>query len=184
MNERNGNKTRNIVFAGMFTAILAVLSQISIPLPSGVPITLQTFGVALCGAVLGWKLGTISVFVYVLAGALGVPVFAEMQGGAGILFGKTGGFLWGFIIMAALCGFAMKRKNRIFSCLLGLVGLAITHLFGIIGFSILTNTNFLQAFILVSFPYLIKDVLSVTAGICIAGVIRRYLLASNLIAVS
>lgn len=184
MNERNSNKTRDIVFAGMFTAILAVLSQISIPLPSGVPITLQTFGVVLCGAVLGWKLGTISVLVYVLAGTLGVPVFAGMQGGAGILFGKTGGFIWGFIVMAALCGLAMKTKSRIAGCFLGLMGLAITHLFGIIGFSILTNTNFLQSFVIVSLPFLIKDILSVIGGICIASIVRKYLSASNLIAIS
>lgn len=181
MNVQKSYKTRDTVYIGMFTAVLAVLSQISIPLPSGVPITLQTFGVALCGAVLGWKLATLSVLVYVFAGAIGVPVFSGMQGGAAILFGTTGGFIWGFVIMAALCGLAMKVKSKILGGIIGIIGLVITHLFGIIGFSLITNTNFMQAFVLVSLPYLIKDILSVIGGLCVATIIRKYLAASNIV---
>lgn len=63
--------TKTIVMTGMMTAVLAVLSQIQIPMPSGVPVTMQTFGVALCACVLGWKMGTASVAVYLLLGAIG-----------------------------------------------------------------------------------------------------------------
>lgn len=62
--------TKTIVMTGMMTAVLAVLSQIQIPMPSGVPVTMQTFGVALCACVLGWKMGTASVAVYLLLAAL------------------------------------------------------------------------------------------------------------------
>ena len=65
--------TKTIVMTGMMTAVLAVLSQIQIPMPSGVPVTTQTFGVALCACVLGWKMGTASVAVYLLLGGSGVP---------------------------------------------------------------------------------------------------------------
>ena len=68
--------TREMVLAGMFAAVLAVISQLSIPTPAGVPVTIQVFGVALVGAVLGWKLGLCSVLVYILIGAAGLPVVA------------------------------------------------------------------------------------------------------------
>ena len=80
--------TREMVLAGMFAAVLAVISQLSIPTPAGVPVTIQVFGVALVGAVLGWKLGLCSVLVYILIGAAGLPVFANFGGGIRSLIGK------------------------------------------------------------------------------------------------
>ena len=106
-------KTKDMILTAMLTAVLAVLSIINIPMPSGVPITLQTFAVALCGYVLGSRWGTLSTFLYVLIGTIGVPVFAGMQAGVGILLGPTGGFLFGFIPMAFLAGFGIKSKNKI-----------------------------------------------------------------------
>lgn len=72
---------KSMVMVGMFAAFLAVMSQISLPMPTGVPITIQVFAVALVGVVLGWKLGLAAVVVYILIGAVGAPVFANFQGG-------------------------------------------------------------------------------------------------------
>ena len=71
--------TREMVLVGMFAAVLAVISQISLPMPTGVPITIQVFGVALVGAVLGSRLGTTATLVYVLLGAIGLPIFANFS---------------------------------------------------------------------------------------------------------
>lgn len=182
MREKKMN-TRDVVLTGMLTAVLAVMSQISIPLPSGVPITLQTFGVALCGAVLGWKLGTIAVFAYVLLGMVGAPVFAGFQGGIAILLGKTGGFIWGFIIMALLCGAAQSMKNKCLASLLGIAGLAIDHILGVVGFAILTGVGLKQSFLLVSLPFLLKDIISVLGAFAIAAILHKQLLAANLFGV-
>ena len=76
-------RSKTIVLTGMMAAILAVLSQISIPLPSGVPITMQTFAVALAGFTLGIWQGSASVLIYLLLGLIGVPVFAGFSGGPG-----------------------------------------------------------------------------------------------------
>ena len=73
--------TRDVVLTGMFAALLTAISQLSLPMPTGVPITIQAFGVALCGAVLGWKRGALATLVYILLGAVGLPVFANFQGG-------------------------------------------------------------------------------------------------------
>ena len=79
--------TREMVLVGMFAAVLAVISQISLPMPTGVPITIQVFGVALVGAVLGSRLGTTATLVYVLLFAL-----------IGLLIVETiGGLQWHFV---------------------------------------------------------------------------------------
>ena len=92
-----------IAMTGMFTAVLAVLSILQIPMPSGVPITLQTFAVALCGYVLGARKGLLSVALYLLIGFMGLPVFTGMTSGIGKLFGFTGGFLYGFLFLVFFC---------------------------------------------------------------------------------
>lgn len=79
--------TKTIATVGMFTAVLSVLSILTIPMPTGVPVTLQTFAMALCGYVLGTKRGTASTVLYILLGTVGVPVFAGMTGGC-ILAGR------------------------------------------------------------------------------------------------
>lgn len=173
--------TKDIVGVGMFAAVLAVLSQISIPMPSGVPITLQTFAVALAGVVLAWKLGTASVLVYILLGAVGVPVFAGFTGGAQALVNHTGGFIWGFIVMALLCGIGIQMKNKIAGILPGLAGLAVCHLFGVLQFMLVMKMGFTESFLLVSVPYLIKDVISVVLGFVIGGQIRTRLLKAGLL---
>ena len=72
--ENNKNTIRRVVMTGMMAALLAVMSQMQIPLPTGVPVTLQTFAVALCGYLLGPAMGTLAVGVYLALGAVGVPV--------------------------------------------------------------------------------------------------------------
>ena len=98
--------TREMVLVGMFAAVLAVISQISLPMPTGVPITIQVFGVALVGAVLGSRLGTTATLVYVLLGAIGLPIFANFSGGISSIVGVTGGYIWAWPIMTSI-GFAL-----------------------------------------------------------------------------
>ena len=91
---------RDIAYIAVFTALMAVCSWISIP--TAIPFTLQTMGVFLAVGLLGGKRGTIAVTLYVLLGAIGVPVFAEFTGGLGILFRNTGGYIIGFIFSALI----------------------------------------------------------------------------------
>ena len=122
--------TETLILTGMMTAVTAVLSQIQFPLPSGIPVTLQTFSVALAAYVLGWKMGTASVAVYILLGAVGVPVFAGFSGGISVIAGLTGGYIWGFLIMALFCGLAREQKNLFLTAALSLLGLAGCHIPG------------------------------------------------------
>jgi len=173
--------TKTITITGMFTAIIAVLSILEIPLPSGVPITLQTFAVALCGFVLGWKQGTLCIFLYVLLGAIGLPIYAGMTSGFSKLFGVTGGFLFGFLPMAALCGLKSRSTNRMVPVFLGLIGLIICHICGGIQFSLLMKNSFMESMLIVSVPYFIKDILSTIGAYIVSLALRNGLKRMDLL---
>ena len=106
MNNVKGLK--GMILCALFAALMAVCSWITIPYV--VPFTMQTFGVFLALLLLGGKRGTICMAVYLLLGAVGLPVFSGFRGGVGALVGSTGGYLVGFIVSAllmwALSGFA------------------------------------------------------------------------------
>ncbi len=89
-------KTFDMVYIALFAVVMAVCAWIVIPM--AVPFTLQTFGVFLAVGVLGGKKGTIAVFLYLLLGLIGLPVFSGFTGGVGVLFGPTGGYLIGFLV--------------------------------------------------------------------------------------
>ena len=168
--------TKTIVITGMFAAVIAVLAQIAIPMPSGVPITLQTFAIALTGAILGSRLGTAATGIYILLGAVGVPVFSNFTGGLAIIAGKTGGFIWGFLFLALLCGAGATLKNKPLGVATGLLGLIACHLLGTLQFSLLTGMNFPESALLVSVPYLPKDILSLILAYALGLQIRKKLL--------
>lgn len=143
----------------LFAAITAVLSQIAIPMPSQVPVTLQTFAVALCGYCLGAKKGTAAILVYILLGAVGIPVFTGFKGGIACIASFTGGFIYGFLPFVFLSGISVNRRTA--RILLGFAGLAVLHFFGVLHYSLLTSNGFIESFFLVSAPYMIKDLISV-----------------------
>ena len=146
-------KTKNITYIAIFSAIVCIMSVISIPTPWGIPFTLQTFAISLAGFTLGKKYGTLCIFIYLLLGAIGLPVFSGLTGGISRFVSVSGGFLFGFIFLAFLCG----TKNIFYSIL----GLFICHFLGVIQFSFLTKTNFINSIFIVSLPYIIKDFLSI-----------------------
>lgn len=97
------SQTRNLVMCALCAAVICILSPLSIPI-GPVPISLATFAVMLSGALLGAKWGTVATLVYILLGAVGVPVFAGWTGGAAIIAGPTGGYIIGYLPLAFLTG--------------------------------------------------------------------------------
>ena len=89
-------KVNHMALCGMCAAVLILCAWISFPV-GDVAITLQTFGIFLCLGVLGGKLGSLVILVYLLLGAVGVPVFSGFRGGLGALLGASGGYLTGFL---------------------------------------------------------------------------------------
>ncbi len=130
---------QDICSIAIMTAITVVLAQISIPMPLGVPMTMQTFAVTLAGIVLGAKRGAISMIIYVLLGAIGVPVLANFSGGFQHLIGPTGG---SFPIMAYLIGIGTKMRRQKGMFLLFLIlGTAANYAIGVLMFCILMKAS-------------------------------------------
>lgn len=110
MNQTSKFSVRDICYAGLFAAVIAVMAQISIPMPLGVPMTMQTFAITLAAVVLGSKLSAIATLVYLLLGAVGVPVLANFSGGIDKFVGPTGGFLISFPIMPTSSAWAWSTR--------------------------------------------------------------------------
>ena len=174
MNLKLKHKILLLTLSALFAVLLGAVSQIAILTPVGVPITLQVAAVALCGYVLGAKWGTASVAVYILLGAVGVPVFSGFKGGIHNLFGLTGGFIPGFLVLALLCGLSVKAKP-IIKILLGVFGVGITHILGVLQFSFVSKTGILESFLAVSLPYILKDILLIFAAVLLSKYIAKYL---------
>ncbi len=182
---RNLTKAKLIVLTGMMTAIIAVLSIVQIPMPTGVPITLQTFAVALSGYVLGPWMGAATALLYMLLGLVGIPVFSGFTAGPGVLFGVTGGFIWGFILMATLCGIGARMKDTtagfVLAIAFGVLGLLTCHLLGVLQFSMVTKNSIPASILMVSVPYLIKDVASVIGANLVGMAVRKALKAAGVL---
>ncbi len=171
--QKQNEKITAMVLCALFAAITAILSQVSVPMPSGVPITLQTFAVALCGYFLGAGKGAAAISVYIAIGAIGVPVFAGFKGGIASIMGLTGGFIIGFIALAALCGIGVK--NPALKMIFGMAGLLALHLLGTAQYALLSGTEPIPAFLTVSAPYLIKDAVSVVLAYLAAMAMKKTL---------
>ncbi len=122
--------TRDIVYVGVFAVLITICSWISIP--TLVPFTLQTFAVFAAVGILGGRRGTFAVLVYILMGAVGLPVFAGFSGGAGILFGTTGGYILGFVLTGLLYwGITKVLGEKLWVMILSMVlGLIVCYAFG------------------------------------------------------
>lgn len=141
MKLRTRNSILRSTFTAMFAAIICLGTFISIPLPGGVPITTQNLFAILSALVLGGLHGAGSVGIFIIIGALGVPVFSGVTGGFAILAGPRGGFLWGFFLGAIVSGlivgtphvqekkFSAKMWIRI--TIASLIGFAVIYLPGI-----------------------------------------------------
>ncbi|MBR2768552.1 MAG: biotin transporter BioY [Solobacterium sp.] len=160
-------KTRTLTEIAVMTALLSVLSPISIPLSSLVPISLATLMVMLAGGITGAKNGTIAVLLYLLLGFLGFPVFAGWTGGAGILFGMTGGFLFGYLPLAWCTGLGFHGQESTAKRILGmLAGTLILYLLGTLWFMFFTSSSLMASLAACVIPFLPGDALKI-AAVCL-----------------
>lgn len=164
----------NLVYVAMFAAIITICAQIQIP--TAVPFTLQTLGVFVASALLGWKRGTLSVAVYILLGLIGVPVFAGFTGGAGVLFGLTGGYIIGFLFTAFIVGFMcdkLGRKLWVLALSMAL-GLLACYVFGTVWFMLIYNytmgsISLVSALGMCVVPFLLFDAIKIAAAVVLVN---------------
>lgn len=181
-------RTRSMMLTSLFAALLAVSSQISIPI-GPVPVTMQVMLVLLAGMVLGSRLGSASVVVWVLLGVFGLPVFAQGKAGAAVLIGPTGGYIFGYIVCAYIVGYVAEHFELTYkytACSM-LVGLAVIYSFGLAGFVlsfqyVLHKAMSLdRALNLAVLPFLPFDLIKTTAAVYVGVRVRRALLKAGLL---
>ena len=148
-----------------------------ISIPATVPFTLQTFAIFAALGLLGGKRGTVAVAVYLLLGAIGVPVFAGFSGGFGCITGATGGFIIGYLFAAVLVGLlasgteTMPTKRAVVRLTLACVtGMVCCYAFGLVWYMILTGTDLWAGFLACVFPFLPGDFIKIVLAVIL---IRR-----------
>ena len=160
----------------LMAAVTAVAAQITIPLPfSPVPFTLQVLAVILSGLLLGPRYGALAQAIYVLVGAIGVPVFAGFRGGLGIILGPTGGYLIAYPFAAALAGLAAYaaanavRKRALWTGFLwGCAGLALIYALGATWLAVVTELPFAAALAQGVLPFVPLDLVKVGLAALVA----------------
>lgn len=167
--------TKELILCSIFAAIVAILSQISIPLPfTTVPLTMQILAVAVTGLILGSKLSTISVLIYLLLGCIGIPVFAQFSGGVGILFGPTGGYLLGLPLMVYIIGLAKDKSSSTIIIFLSLIaGLIIVYITGTLMFALITGNTIHQSILYCVAPFVLVDFIKLILAYIVGSTISK-----------
>ena len=170
----------DLVMVALFAALIAVCAWVTVP--GAVPFTLQTMGVFLAVGLLGGKRGTAAVLVYILLGAVGMPVFSGFSGGVGRLLGTTGGYIIGFLV-AALAMWAMEAifgKAKWVLPVSMLLGLLLCYAFGTAWFLVLyTQTkgaiSVASVLSMCVVPFIIPDLLKIALALLLTSRLKRFL---------
>jgi len=186
--------SRKYVFTALFAALISIGCVIAIPLPGGVPITVQNMFCMLAGSILGGAYGAAAVLIWMLIGALGIPVFANAHGGLAIILGPTGGYMWGYALASLFVGLMLSSpkinensKNWKFIlkiAVISLIAYALVYLPGIPWFMhVMTvkgkSKSFEEALKLTFIPFIPGDLLKWIITIPLTAILRpvaaRYL---------
>lgn len=167
---------KEMILCALFAAITGIFSQIGIPIGE-IPVNMATFSVYLCAALLGGTKGALSMGVYTLLGAVGVPVFSAFRGGLGVLAGPTGGYIIGYIFAALVAGLLLGKigKNFLLRSACMLAGMAVCYLFGTLWFMHLTARTAWEALGICVIPYLPGDALKIAAAAWLAPKLQKAL---------
>ena len=161
---------KSLTQIALMVSFLAVVSQLSIPTLLGVPFTIQIFAVGLIGYLFNTGKSLITVGVYIALGAVGAPIFANFGGGLFYLFGYTGGFIWGFLLLAFLCSLNMGKMK----IPLGILGVIVCHFIGALQYSLIGRIPLFSALIKMSALYILKDFVLIVLSYFLAKAIKKY----------
>lgn len=173
-------KTIDLAYIGLAVALIAVCSWISIP--TAIPFTLQTFAVFTTVGLLGVYRGTLAVFVYILLGAVGAPVFAGFKGGISALFNTTGGYIIGFLFTALVTGAIIKAfgKKVWVLAIAMVIGLIVCYAFGTAWFMVLYARQkgaiaLTTALSWCVTPYIVPDLIKIALAVLLTRRVGKYL---------
>lgn len=169
----------NLVRAALFASVMGAFAYVSFPYPlSPAPVTLQVLGVFLAGIMLGAVWGSAAMLLYLIAGAMGAPVFAAGSAGLGVIFGQTGGFLLAFPVAAAVIGilahggipvadFREIHVARLVGAMVG--GVVVIYAMGVVGMMIVLALGPVESLLLGAVPFVPAEAAKLAAAI---GIVR------------
>ncbi|MFO7951963.1 MAG: biotin transporter BioY [Bacillota bacterium] len=182
--ETNYLPLHKLIICALFTALIAILAQIAIPVPfSPVPFTGQIAGIFIAGALLGSRAGVLSVTAYLLLGAAGAPVFSLGRGGLYMLTGPGGGYLWGFIPAVYLIGLLLEKSENpspLLTAATMLPALGVVYLMGGLQMAQVLQFNIKQVLIVGVIPFLPFDLIKIALSTLLSIQLRRVLQLNNL----
>lgn len=174
--------TKNLVLCGVCAAIMAILSPIPFSI-GAIPITLGFFAAFICSGVLPPKLSVMTQIVYLLLGAVGMPVFSNFGGGLEKLVGPTGGFLLGYPIMALVISLLLecydKRIRRgevwrtVWTVMTLAVGAVVGHTCGALWYSARMHVTILQALMAATVPFILPEIIKIAAASVLLPILRK-----------
>lgn len=151
---------KNLTYSALFTALISVLTYITIPLPfSPVPITAQSLAVMAAAVILSTKETILAIGTFLFLGIAGVPVFSGGRAGLGVIFGPSGGYLVGFLIGGIIINLLAKNKDNFWHVLIAVItgGIIVIHLLGFIWLSQVTGMGLKEAFLSGSLSFIPGD---------------------------
>lgn len=168
------NKTSDLTLTALFAVIICVCSWLSIP--SAVPFTLQTFAVFLALLVLGGKRGTTAILLYILLGAVGLPVFHSFTGGIGILIGPSGGYITGFLLLSLTYWLITKKAGEKLwiKALALLAGLLLCYISGCAQFALVTDTSVKSAAFTCVLPFILPDTIKLILSVLFSVKLSKF----------
>ena len=166
----------------LMAALMCVLGPMSIPIGL-VPVSFTNLVIYLTVYLLGMKGATVSYLVYMLLGAVGMPVFSNYEGGLGKLAGPTGGYLVAFILMALICGLILEKSHgNVVITILGMIAATlIAYLFGTVWFVFQMRCEVWYALTVCVFPFIPFDIAKILIATGLGKPIRNALMKSNLL---
>lgn len=175
---------KEMAITALMTAVICILGPWALNIPiSPVPISLCSMGIYFVLSVLGIKLGTISVLLYVLLGAVGLPVFSNFSGGFGKLMGPTGGYIIGYLFLALICGFFIQKfPEKLLLHVLGFVlGTVVLYAFGTFWLKVQTGMTFPAALMAGVIPYIPGDIVKLILAMALGYPLKAQLKKAGLI---
>lgn len=167
--------TKMIVLSALFAAIVAVCAQISIPI-GPVPFTLHVLAIFLASLILPPKFAFLSLLVYDLLGAVGVPVFAGFSGGLSKFIGPTGGYLIAFPIAAFITSYINAKKpikhELINTAIALIVGLSLVYSCGFLFLAKVANLSLQKAFMAGVAPFIVPDLIKLIIAYFLASALK------------
>ena len=168
-------------FIALFTAVIAILAQVTLPMPLGVPLSLQTFAVMLAGIILGAKKAPAVLLLYLALGAAGAPVFVNFGGGFYRIIGPWGGFLMSYPFVSFIIGLGSDTGRKFWLSLCLAAGAVLNLAMGTLWFAYISGAGLPEAFAAAFAPFILPEIIKIILAFGAGVPVRRILKKGGLL---